>query len=502
MDETPLAVPFATRRHPYVYDAVTNRVFHAPEPTALVLQRFRHEPREAIEADLIPRFGAEAVREAYQRVAAWVDEEGAFFPRRPRGGAEMTEEAYWTQLLTRHGINQLFLIVTEACNLRCRYCVYSGLYPGYRWHGSAHMSVETAKAAIRYYHGLHERIFLPDKIAFINFYGGEPLLRFDLIEECVAFARSLENDKVRFSFSTTTNGTLVTPEHVDFFIDNDFHLVVSLDGPRTEHDCNRVYARGRGTWERVMQTLEWIRDRDPRYLREHVMLSSVYNQETDLVAVNDFFAANVDWLPIGGVLSAQRHDAAEDAAEPPAARDGRHAEQYAELMRRYRHTKTGRARHESAFLERLAMAVRLIADRDYTRTEHIESYTGRCLPGTKIAVRPDGTFHMCERINERFPIGDVENGLDFAAIRRVMERYDAEVVEAQGCARCVAQRFCPVCYAQACTDDGFDASALCGPAPELVKAQLSFLWSILEENPGAFDELVARPRIVDLLNAC
>lgn len=501
MAETPLAVPFATQRHQYVYDVVTNRVFHAPEPTALVLQRFRRESREAIEEDLLPRFGAEAVHDAYERVAAWVDEEGAFFPRRPRGGSEMTEETFWHQIFTRYGINQLFLIVTEACNLRCRYCVYSGLYEGYRQHGTTNMSLETAKAAIRYYHRLHEQIYLPDKIAFINFYGGEPLLRCDLIKECVAFARSLENDKVRFSFSTTTNGTLVTPEHVDFLVDNDFHLVVSLDGPRPEHDRNRVYADGRGTYDRVLQTLGWIRDRDPRYLHEQVMLSTVYTEETDLVAVNDFFAENAAWLPMGGVLSAQRQGSA-NGDETSARSNGRYTEQYGELMRRYRHAKIGRARHETVFLERLAMGIRMIADRDYARSEQLDAYTGRCLPGSKIAVRPDGTLHMCERINERFPIGDVESGLDFERIRRVMEQYDREVVEAQGCATCVAQRFCPVCYAQACTEDGFDARSLCGSAAGLVVAQLSYLWSILEENPGAFDELVARPRIVDLLTAC
>ncbi len=400
-------------------------------------------------------------------------------------------------LLRKHGCDQLVLIVTEDCNLRCRYCVYSGQYQGYRQYSHAKMSFETAKAAIDYYYQLSQRIYLPDKLVFVNFYGGEPLLRLNFIKRCIAYARSLEDENTPFSFGITTNGTLLTEELADYFIAQEVNLVFSLDGPKEEHDRNRVYPNGRGSFDQVMQALEMIRAKDPTFYREHVMTNTVYDADTDLLAVNDFFVERKDEFPPGGIVSPQRHDPGR--REPDNS--SRRIDQEIELLRRYRHAKIGRAKHDTFFLERLAIGVRLVADRDYGRVDGlIDHFTGRCLPGTKIAVRPDGTFHICERINECFPIGDCKTGLNFERIRDTITLYDNQVT--QHCHSCVAQRFCSVCFAQACTEDGFDATPICGTLPELVKAQLSYLCSILEENPRAFDELRARPHVVEVFSGC
>jgi len=111
----------------------------------------------------------------------------------------------------------LSLILTDDCNFACSYC--------YKAKGQSTMAWETAERALSF--------FLPHLIdnAYVIFYGGEPLLAFDLIREAVRFIedRSRMWDKP-IRFSITTNGSLITPEVADFFASHRFYVVLSFDG--------------------------------------------------------------------------------------------------------------------------------------------------------------------------------------------------------------------------------------------------------------------------------
>lgn len=94
-------------------------------------------------------------------------------------------------LLAEHYMGNLILQVTQQCNLRCKYCAYSGNYYN-RSHTSNRMDFETAKKAIDFYLKRSEKA---DQLA-LSFYGGEPLLEFELIKKCVSY---IENIGVLFS---------------------------------------------------------------------------------------------------------------------------------------------------------------------------------------------------------------------------------------------------------------------------------------------------------------
>ena len=145
-------------------------------------------------------------------------------------------------------IHSLVLQVTQQCNLRCRYCVYSGHYKG-RTHSGRRMSWNIAKQAIDLVVG-HSR----DCSEFeFGFYGGEPLLAFDLIKQCVEYIHRRFPGK-SVTYYLTTNATLLTCEMMDFFCKNEFMLTISLDGPEYIHDKYRVYAdvSRRGTFNDVV----------------------------------------------------------------------------------------------------------------------------------------------------------------------------------------------------------------------------------------------------------
>lgn len=157
----------------------------------------------------------------------------------------------------------LVLQVTQKCNLRCSYCVYSGDYKN-RNHSQKEMSWETAKEAVDYLYG-HS---MSSEDIYISFYGGEPLLMFRLIKEVVEYVKR-EYCQRTVHFNLTTNGTLFTPEIVQYFIKNNIQIMFSLDGPKEVHDKNRIFAgSNRGSFEKLRDSMKMIYSMDRKYYKK------------------------------------------------------------------------------------------------------------------------------------------------------------------------------------------------------------------------------------------
>jgi len=149
------------------------------------------------------------------------------------------------------------------------------------------MPFETAKKAIDYYFSLFEESLElnPNRDASIGFYGGEPLLEFDLIKRCIEYTKQ-NYSRFEPQFNMTTNGTLLTRERADYLMENKVSIAVSLDGPKEEHDRKRVYANGEGTFDDVMRNVSYLISKG--YDKIHAL--PVYDWKTDILKVNDFFS--------------------------------------------------------------------------------------------------------------------------------------------------------------------------------------------------------------------
>ena len=147
-------------------------------------------------------------------------------------------------------VKALCLLVAHTCDLNCSYCFAS---QG-KFHGKeGMMTLETAKRAIDF---LVENSGNRRNLE-VDFFGGEPLLNFELCKETVAYARSIEKEHNKnFRFTLTTNGVKLDDEVIEWANKECYNVVLSLDGRKEVHDRFRVDRAGRGSYDRIVPNFQ------------------------------------------------------------------------------------------------------------------------------------------------------------------------------------------------------------------------------------------------------
>lgn len=161
-------------------------------------------------------------------------------------------------------IKALCLHVSHTCNLNCSYCFAGqGKYKGER----ALMSFETGKAALDFLvanSGTRTNLE-------VDFFGGEPLMNWDVVKQLVAYARSIEKEHNKhFRFTLTTNGMLIDDDVIEFSNKEMDNVVLSLDGRKEVHDRLRVNYNNEGSYDKIVPKFqEFVRRRGDKsyYIR-------------------------------------------------------------------------------------------------------------------------------------------------------------------------------------------------------------------------------------------
>lgn len=144
-------------------------------------------------------------------------------------------------------IKAMCLHIAHDCNLRCKYCFAS---TGDFGEGRKLMTYETGKAAIDFLlNNSGDRVNLE-----LDFFGGEPLMNFDVVKQIVAYARSKEKEyNKNFRFTITTNGLLLTDAKIDFINKEMSNVVLSIDGRKEVNDRLRVRVDGSGCYDKILE---------------------------------------------------------------------------------------------------------------------------------------------------------------------------------------------------------------------------------------------------------
>ena len=317
-------------------------------------------------------------------------------------------------------IKALCLHIAHTCNLNCSYCFASqGKYHGDR----ALMSFEVGKRALDF---LVEHSGSRHNLE-VDFFGGEPLMNFDVVKQLVAYARSIEKEKDKhFRFTLTTNGVLIDDDVIDFVNREMSNVVLSLDGRKEVHDRYRVDYAGNGSWEKIVpkfQKLVAAREGKNYYMRGTFTHANPDFLE-DIKTMLDLGFSELSMEP---VVAAAGDPAALTESDKVVVME--QYEKLAELM--LQRDKEG---------EPFTFYHYMI---DLKGGPCIYKRISGCGSGTEyMAVTPWGDLYPCHQFvgEEKFKLGDIWNGVGNHAIQE--EFASCNVYAREECRDCWARLYC------------------------------------------------------------
>jgi len=442
--DRPFIKKFKTASSCYIYDVNTNHLLKVDRVLyAIVDDIYRLSKTEIIQKWSTQFLDAE-LENSLKELKYSIKRDRLFRRERPKelrpfGGRSIREK------LKEPNGEHLILNTTENCNLRCKYCLYSGRYTKQRVHSSKRMTKEVARRALDFFIEKSSAIEEPH----IGFYGGEPLLYLDLIKYCVSYAESKRPNT--FQYGMTTNGTLLTPELTEYLTAHNFNLLVSLDGPREVHDSYRVDKHNRGTWDRVLKNLKLLHEKSKDYFESHVSISAVIATNRNMARIQEFFEKhslfsnrNVITSNLVYTRNALEFDDTDEKHNPQVCGQRSVYNRCEETLlkkRKLTHFLEGMFQREF-----MKIYNREICN-GFDGGIHIN---GCCFPGQRrLFVNCRGDFYVCERLDNAFSLGSVDEGLVPKKVERLIDAY---IKVSSSCLDCWAIRFCTKCYAGACVD--------------------------------------------------
>ena len=248
---------FKNNGYDIVLDVNSGAIHVVDDVTYDVIALFEDHSREEIIAQLQSRYPEQEIAEAIEETEQ-LKEQGDLF----------TEDAYEQKIFDFKKrptvVKALCLHIAHDCNLACRYCfAEEGEYHGRR----ALMSYGTGKQALDFLIANSGN----RKNLEVDFFGGEPLMNFDVVKQLVAYGREQEklHDK-HFRFTLTTNGVLLNDDIMEFANKEMDNVVLSIDGRKEVNDRMRPFRKGAGSYDLIVpkfQKLAESRNQERYYVR-------------------------------------------------------------------------------------------------------------------------------------------------------------------------------------------------------------------------------------------
>ncbi len=317
-------------------------------------------------------------------------------------------------------VKALCLHVAHTCNLNCSYCFASqGKYHGER----AVMSFEVGKRALDF---LIENSGTRKNLE-VDFFGGEPLMNFQVVKDLVAYARSIEQEKGKhFRFTLTTNGVLVDDDVIQWANKECSNVVLSLDGRKEIHDRFRVDYAGNGSWEKIVpkfQKFVQARGGKDYYMRG----TFTHNNPDFLKDIQQMLDLGFTELSMEPVVCAAGDPSALTEEDMPVVME--QYEQLAQLM-----LERDREGRPFTFYHYMI---------DLTGGPCIYKRISGCGSGTEyMAVTPWGDLYPCHQFvgEERFRLGNIWDGVTNTEVQG--EFAACNVYAHPECRDCWARLYC------------------------------------------------------------
>lgn len=362
-------------------------------------------------------------------------------------------------------LKQLVFEVTDACNLRCKYCAYADLYEGYDQRENLKLPFQKAKLIIDYLYEYWEKrycIEVNDPIT-IGFYGGEPLLNVPFIQQVINYIESLNPIGKKFHYNMTTNAILLD-RYMDFLAENEFRLLISLDGDE-KGQSYRVDTKGKNSFDKVLANIQLLRSKYPSYFEHYVMFNSVLHNRNEVESTYRFIKDKFGKEPMISPLN----------------NSGVHKDKLQEFYQAYQNVATSiqKANNCEALKNELFIKspeTGALVNYIYHHTGNVfndyndlllgregSSFppSGTCIPfSKKMFITVKGRILQCEKIDHEFALGQITNKkveLNLEQAARQHNKYTFRYMNQ--CKTCAAKQLCTQCVYQ--IDDIHDKTSKC-----------------------------------------
>lgn len=399
-----------------VLDSNSGSVHAVDEVAFEVIDKYESRSKEEIILELCakyPEITADDIEEIFQDIEE-LKKEGKLFSEDKFKDLQIDIKARPTQL------KALCLHIAHDCNMCCKYCFAGeGEYSGDR----SLMSFEVGKRALDF---LIEQSGSRKNLE-VDFFGGEPLLNFDVVKQLVAYARSIEKEKGKnFRFTLTTNGVLLNDEVMEWANKECYNVVLSLDGRKETNDRMRRTRNDKGTYDLILpkfQKMAKERNQQGYYIRGTY---THYNTDfaNDILHLADL---GFEQLAMEPVVTDPKMDYALQESDIPKLKN-----QYdllaKEMCKRNREGKGFTFFHYMIDLEGGPCIYKRISG---------------CGVGTDyMAVTPWGDLYPCHQFvgDEKFLLGNVFDGVKNTDI--VNEFKLCNVYSREACQDCFAKLYC------------------------------------------------------------
>lgn len=318
-------------------------------------------------------------------------------------------------------VKALCLHVAHDCNLACKYCFAGeGEYHGSR----GLMSFDVGKASIDFLiknSGARKNIE-------VDFFGGEPLMNFDIVKQIVKYAREQEKEHNKnFRFTLTTNGVLLNDEIIDFLNEHMHNVVLSLDGRPQVNDKMRPTRNGKGSYNIILPKFKQLvekRNHKKYYIRGTFTHHNLdFSKDVLHMADMGFNEISVEPVVAPNNMS---YSLKEQDIEILCNEYETLAK---EMLKRYK--KDGKCFNFFHFMI------------DLTQGPCVYKRLSGCGSGTEyLAVTPEGDLYPCHQFVgiEEFKMGDIFKGVENIEKRLEFEKYN--VYSKEECAQCWSKFFC------------------------------------------------------------
>ena len=335
----------------------------------------------------------------------------------------------------------MFIIaITEQCNLRCTYCCYSGEYEG----NYSHNSRTLCEGDIQAIYDFIDKTANTKPIR-ISFYGGEPLVNYPLVQYAIQVGQQRWEDDVTFSVST--NGTLLTEERIAWLVNNGVELAISIDGTQPFHDAHRVDAKGNGSYTKVRNALAYLHNNTFNQYPKVVLMITLPSVSTLISIAQAWHEDEV----------LQHYAPTHISGLTPNFLQGVAKEDWETLKTQYIHLLDAYEQHPewSVFQTFFDEIVSYWKNRPVFEVSEATPLS-TCMPvNTKLYINANLQLAVCEKFNDRFRIGSINDGIGWQKANEMTKEYYRK--RENRCTYCPAVRMCNMCLTSiAYTDEQWD----------------------------------------------